>query len=60
MKYQQPTFTLPAGSNKVTQEEWDRIFNEEENTSVLLPEVFPRPKVEEAEECLHARVGQKE
>lgn len=27
MKYQQPTFTLPAGSNKVTQEEWDRIFS---------------------------------
>lgn len=30
MKYQQPTFTLPAASNKVTQEEWDRIFNSHE------------------------------
>ena len=29
MKYQQPTFTLPVSSKKVTQEEWDRIFTPE-------------------------------
>ena len=26
MKYQQKTFTLPAGSTKISQAEWERIF----------------------------------
>ena len=33
MKYLQPTFTLPAAGNHVTQEEWDRIFSEEKRAS---------------------------
>jgi hypothetical protein len=29
MKYQQPTFTLPASNGKVSQQEWNRIFNKQ-------------------------------
>lgn len=30
MKYTQKTFTVPVGSNRVTQEKWDQAFPERE------------------------------
>jgi hypothetical protein len=31
MKYVDKTFTLPANTSKISQKEWDRIFNEADN-----------------------------
>ena len=51
MRYLNRSFTLPAGSTKISQEEWDRIFGKKDDEPELGTVQYAAKEIEDEDDA---------